>query len=67
MIFNEKFYMLFTNSLKFAPMGGLHNGLVPNRRQAFSWTNADPIHRRIYGAPGDDLNMITIQPDAFCS
>ena len=23
---------------------GLDNGLVPNRRQAIMWTNADPIH-----------------------
>ena len=23
---------------------GLGNGLVPNRRQANTWTNADPVH-----------------------
>ena len=28
------------------------------RRQATTWTNADPIHQRIYAAPGgDELNM----------
>ena len=26
---------------------GLHNGLVPNKRQAIIWTNADQIHWRI--------------------
>ena len=34
----------------------LNNGLklAPNRRQAIIWTNADPIHWRIYGALGGD-------------
>ena len=27
---------------------GLDSGLVPNRRQAIIWTNADPIHWSIY-------------------
>ena len=31
---------------------GLDNGLAPNRRQAIIWTNADPIHWRIYAALG---------------
>ena len=30
------------------------NGLVPNRRQAIIWTNADPVHWRIYVALGGD-------------
>ena len=30
------------------------NGLVPTRRQAIIWTNADPVHRRLYGAQGGD-------------
>ena len=35
---------------------GLDNGLAPDRRQAIIWTNADPIHRRIYAALwGDEL------------
>ena len=33
---------------------GLDNGLVPIRRHAIIWTNADPIHRRIYTALGVD-------------
>ena len=28
--------------------------ISPNRRQAIIWTNADPIHWRIYAAPGED-------------
>ena len=31
---------------------GWDNSLVPNRRQAIIWTNADPVHRRIYAALG---------------
>ena len=33
---------------------GLDNGLARNRRQAIIWTNADPIHGRIYAALGGD-------------
>ena len=34
----------------------LDNGLVPNRRQAIIWTNANSIQWRIYAAlGGDDL------------
>ena len=36
---------------------GTGNGLEPNRRQAISWTSADPIHWRIYLAlRGDGFN-----------
>ena len=44
-------------SLKFVPRSPIDNepalvqvmaGLVPNRQQAITWTNADPAHRRIY-------------------
>ena len=38
------------------PCTGLDNGLAPNRRQAVIWTNADPIHWRIYAALGGELN-----------
>ena len=31
---------------------GLDNGLVPHRRQAIIWTNANPFHWSIYVAPG---------------
>ena len=34
------------------------NGLVPNRQQAITWTNADPVHRRIYAALGVDELMV---------
>ena len=37
----------------FQPSTGLDNGLAPNRRQAIIWTNADPIHWRIYAALGE--------------
>ena len=33
---------------------GLSNGLAPNRRQAITWTNADPVHWSIYAALGGD-------------
>ena len=48
-------------SLKFIPKSpidnkpaftGSGNGLAPNKRQAITWTNADPIHRRMYAALG---------------
>ena len=32
------------------------DGLPPNRRQAITWTNVDPVHRRIYA--GDELRDI---------
>ena len=33
---------------------GWDDSLVPNRRQAIIWTNADPVYRRIYAALGGD-------------
>ena len=33
---------------------GSYNGLAPNKRQAITWTNADPGHRRIYAILGGD-------------
>ena len=33
---------------------GSGNGLALNRRQAITWTNANPFHRRIYAALGGD-------------
>ena len=33
---------------------------MPTRRQAISWTNYDPVHRRIYAALGGDaLNVLS--------
>ena len=40
---------------------GLGSGLVRNRRQAFTWTNADPVHWGIYAAlGGDELKLLII-------
>ena len=60
---NEKLRIVIKISLKFVPNGpidninpaliGLDNGLAPNMRHAIIWTNADPIHRRIYAALGE--------------
>ena len=56
---DEIFYVLIKISLKFVsnwqwPNIGLDIGLAPNRRQAITWTNTDPIHWRIYAALGGD-------------
>ena len=32
----------------------LGNDLVPNRRQAITWNNADPVHWHIYASLGDN-------------
>ena len=51
------FFILIKISWKFVPNDPINtnqvlvnkdNGLVPNRRQDIIWTNADPIHWRIY-------------------
>ena len=34
------------------------NGLMPNRQQAITWANADPILWRIYAALGGDELII---------
>ena len=58
---NEKCCMLIRNTVVCSlwsnwqlPSIGLDKGLGPNRRQAIIWTSADPIHWRIYAAPGGD-------------
>ena len=48
------------------------NGLAPNRRQAINWTNADPVHWRIYAALGrDELKYVnhvrSVTTDAMIS
>ena len=61
---NEKFCMFWLKfTQKFVPKVpndnklGLDNGLVPDRRRAIIWTNADPIHWRIHPAlVGDELS-----------
>ena len=47
---NEKFVHCISNQIGF----GSGNGLAPNRWQAITRTNADPVHRRIYLALGGD-------------
>ena len=38
---------------------GLDSGLAPNRQHAIIWTNAEPIHWRIYAAlGGEELKLI---------
>ena len=56
---NEKFCILIRLSIEFVPKDPvkknsicLDNGLVPNRRPAIIWTNAESIHGRIYAVPG---------------
>ena len=48
---NEMFCILVIGYWQW-PSTGSDNGLVPNRRQAIFWTNADLIHWRIYAALG---------------
>ena len=57
---------MMESSLKFVPKDpvdnnpniGINNVLMPNRRQAIIWTNADSNHWRIHAAQwGDELNQ----------
>ena len=65
-LLNENDKIPIPISLKFVPDGPidnnqafvLDNGLAPNRQQAIIWTNADPVHWRIYVALGGDELMI---------
>ena len=61
-------------SPKFVPNGpiyeqtiiGLDDGLASNMRQAIIWTNADPIHWRIYTAlGGDEFYLGNQQPQCW--
>ena len=49
---------------RFVPNGPIDkksgNGLAPNRRQAITWTNADPVHWRIYVALGEDKLVLKL-------
>ena len=66
--FTNKILIRFCMLIKVCPEGpnsqkpsiGLNNGLVPNRRQAIIWTNADLIHWCIYVALGGDELMCKI-------
>ena len=62
MFVNEKFCILIKDSLKFVPKGPINNNtaliqVVAWRRtggKPLPWTNAHPVHRRIYAALGGD-------------
>ena len=48
--------LTFVSTGPFDDSIGSDNGLAPNRRQAITRTNADPVHRRIYAVlAGDEL------------
>ena len=56
---NENDRIPIQSSLKFVPRSPIDNkpafsgnGLAPNRRQAITWTNDDPVHWRILGGNG---------------
>ena len=62
-LLNENYRIPIQISLKFvrrSPIDNMpalvqsDNGLAPSRRQAIIWTNADPVHWRIYAALGGD-------------
>ena len=58
-LWNEKFCVLIQVSPQFVPKGLIDNkptgnGLVPNRQQAITWTNVDPVYHHIYPALGGD-------------
>ena len=41
---------------------GSGNGLTPNRRQAITWTNADPVPWGLYAAlGGDEINISRLE------
>ena len=44
---------------------GSGNGLMPNRRQAITWNNADPVHWHIYVALGGDELAIYSEKNAY--
>ena len=51
--------------MKIVPKGpidnGSGNGSAPNRQQAITWSNTDPVHWRLYAALGGD-ELISIGP-----
>ena len=68
---NENVWISIKISLKFVPKGPIDNkpvlffcnGLAPNRRQAITYTNVDPVDWHIYGAlVWDELKELIILP-----
>ena len=58
--FDYNFTEICSIGSNWQPSIGLNNGLTPNRRQAIIWTNAHPIHWRIYAELGGDGLMETM-------
>ena len=58
---NENVWIWIKISLKFVPNGPV--GLTPTRRQAFIWTNDDPVYWRIYASL--DLDESNVSWDNF--
>ena len=55
---DDIFKGIFMNAIDLVVGISSGNGLRPNRRQAITWTHADPVHWRIYAASGrDELNI----------
>ena len=59
-------------SLKLVHTGSIYNNstlvqVMPSRRQAITWTNADPVHRHIYVALGRDelKEMLAFMPLSY--
>ena len=69
--FNENVTILIQISLKFVLDGPIENksalvqvnGLAPNRWQAITWVNVDPVHCRIYGTLGGDESITKVKYD----
>ena len=66
---NEKVRIFIRISLKFVPKGPIDNESAlgqemawRRRRQAITWTNADPVHWHIYVAPSGDEWMDNLGP-----
>ena len=54
----EKFCFFYSNFTGQSGNIGSWNGLAPNRQQIITWTNANPVHCRIYAAlEGDKLTI----------
>ena len=53
MTFPENLFFQVFQTLQEPCSIGLDNGLASNRRQVIIWTNADPIHWRLYATLGE--------------
>ena len=66
---NENVWISIEISLEFVPKGPVVQAMAwPNRRQAITWTNVDPIHWLIYATLGEDeyvVNTNTSHMESF--